>query len=81
MAKMNSSYLGTAFTPFGLLPWSETGVQGLRLDKDGGSWLQTSLPTADQTAIHRKGELTLSDTGDLEGKLAVTFTGLEASTR
>src|SRR5262249_8106680 len=26
---------GAAFTPFGMLAWSETGVQGLRLDKDG----------------------------------------------
>jgi uncharacterized protein DUF3857 len=72
---------GSAFTPFGLLPWSETGVAGLRLDKDGGSWLQTTLPTPDQSAIHRNGELTLSDTGDLEGKITVTFTGLEASQR
>ena len=72
---------GTAFSPFGLLPWSETAVAGLRLDKDGGSWLQTSLPTPDQSAIRRKGELNLSDTGDLEGKLTVTFTGLEASQR
>jgi hypothetical protein len=28
---------GAAFTPFGFLTWSETGVQGLRLDKDGGA--------------------------------------------
>ena len=24
---------GAAFTPFGLLPWPETGIQGLQLDK------------------------------------------------
>jgi hypothetical protein len=30
---------GAAFTPFGLLEWSETGVPGLRLDKDGGTWI------------------------------------------
>jgi hypothetical protein len=30
---------GAAFTPFGLLPWVETGVDGLRLDKDGGTWI------------------------------------------
>ena len=28
---------GAAFTPFGMLPWMETGVKGLKLDKDGGS--------------------------------------------
>jgi hypothetical protein len=72
---------GAAFTPFCMLPWSETGVSGLKLDKDGGSWLQTSLPASTESAIQRKGNLKLSDTGDLEGKLTVTFTGLEASHR
>src|SRR6202030_50578 len=37
---------GAAFTPFGMLPWVETGVNGLTLDKDGGSWLQTTLPAS-----------------------------------
>jgi hypothetical protein len=70
---------GSAFTPYCMLPWTETGVQGLKLDKDGGSWLQTTLPASGESAIQRKGELKLSDTGDLEGKLTVTFTGLEAA--
>jgi uncharacterized protein DUF3857 len=72
---------GAAFTPFCMLPWVETGVQGLRLDKDGGSWLQTALPASTESGIQRKGELKLNDTGELEGKLTVTFTGLEASER
>jgi hypothetical protein len=72
---------GAAFTPFCMLPWVETGVQGLKLDKDGGSWLQTSLPTSADSGIQRKSDLKLSDTGDLEGKLTLTFTGLEASQR
>ena len=69
---------GGAFTPFGLLEWSETGVQGLRLDKDGGTWIQTTLPQASESRIERVGKLKLSDTGDLEGKLTITYTGLEA---
>jgi len=69
---------GGAFTPFGLLEWSETGVQGLRLDKDGGAWIQTTLPQASESRIERVGKLKLSDTGDLEGKLTITYTGLEA---
>ena len=72
---------GAAFTPFCMLPWVETGVQGLKLDKDGGSWLQTTLPASTESGIRRKGDLKLSDTGDLEGKLTVTFTGLEGSHR
>jgi Domain of Unknown Function with PDB structure (DUF3857)/Domain of Unknown Function with PDB structure (DUF3858)/Transglutaminase-like superfamily len=72
---------GAEFTPFGLLMWSETGVQGLKLDKDGGTWIQTMLPESKASRIVRSANLTLSDTGDLEGKLTVTFTGLEAMQR
>src|SRR5215469_4023977 len=72
---------GAAFTPFGLLEWPETWVPGLRVDKDGGTWIGTSVPkSADSRVIH-KADLTLSDTGDLEGKLTVTYTGLEAMGR
>ena len=69
---------GAKFTPYGLLPWYETGVAGLRLDKDGGSWIKTPLLPASASVVERKAELTLTDTGDLEGKLTVTYTGLEA---
>jgi hypothetical protein len=69
---------GAAFTPFGLLTWYETGVAGLRLDKDGGSWIQTTLPQASESRIERVGKLKLSDAGDLEGMLTITYTGLEA---
>lgn len=69
---------GAAFTPFGLLTWYETGVAGLRLDKDGGTWIQTTLPQASESRIERVGKLKLSETGDLEGTLTVTYIGLEA---
>jgi hypothetical protein len=69
---------GAEFTPFGLLTWSETGVTGLKLDKDGGSWIRTPLPASSESRMERKADLKLTDTGDLEGKLTVTYTGLEA---
>jgi len=72
---------GAQFTPFGMLPWFETAVEGLKLDKDGGSWLRTDLPAAAESGIVRKANLKLSDTGDVEGKVTVTYTGLEASLR
>lgn len=82
LVKLNGKELyfdpGAEFTPFGLLTWSETGVPGLRLDNDGGSWIQTTLPASAESRIERKAKLLLSDTGDLEGKLTVTYTGLEA---
>jgi hypothetical protein len=72
---------GAVFTPFGLLPWAETGVQGLRLDNQGGTWVTTALPESSESRIERSASLKLSDTGDLEGRLTVTFTGLEALRR
>jgi hypothetical protein len=56
-------------------------VQGLRLDKDGGTWVTTTLPESSASRIERRAKLTLSDTGDLEGQLTITFTGLEALQR
>jgi Domain of Unknown Function with PDB structure (DUF3857) len=72
---------GGQFTPFGMLTWSETGVPGLRLDKEGGTWIQTTLPQANQSQIRREAKLKLLDTGDLEGELTVTYAGLEAMYR
>ncbi len=66
------------FAPFGLLPWYETQVQGLLLDKDGGQWVTTSLPESASAKTERKAELTLSEDGTLEGKLTMTLAGLEA---
>jgi hypothetical protein len=85
LVKLNGKDLylapGTLFTPFGLLPWAETGTLGLRLDKDGGTWIKTTLPQSSESQIQRTAKLKLSETGDLEGKLTVTYTGLEAMRR
>jgi Domain of Unknown Function with PDB structure (DUF3857) len=72
---------GTAFTPYGLLPWSETGTPGLKLDKEGGTWITTSIPESSDSQIQRKADLKLTQEGSLEGKLTVTFSGLEAMYR
>lgn len=73
---------GAAFTPYGMLEWPETGVKGLRLDKDGGDWIETPLPEASASRIERHADLRLSpETGGLEGKLSITMTGLEAMSR
>jgi hypothetical protein len=69
---------GSAFTPYGLLTWSETGVRGLKLDKDGGTWITTTLPTSSESKVKRAAKLMLAETGDLEGKVTVTYTGLAA---
>ena len=69
---------GAAFVPYGLLPWDETGVSGLRLDKDGGGWVLTTLPASAESKVERTAKLKLTDSGDLEGKVVLKFTGLEA---
>ena len=70
---------GSKYAPFGLLSWEETSVKGLRLDKDGGTWVTTELPLSSVSKIERKADLKLNEEdGSLSGKLTVTFSGLEA---
>src|SRR5260370_41284710 len=82
MVKLNGKEVycdpAVAFAALGLLAWPETAVKGLRLDKEGGSWVTTSLPLSSDSRIERKADLKLTETGSLEGKLTVTFSGLEA---
>jgi hypothetical protein len=66
---------GAYLAPFGLLPWEETGVPALQLDKDGGTWLDTNLGIGGVTRTMRVGDFKLSDDGTLEGSMRMTFTG------
>jgi len=70
---------GVQFTPCGLLPWWETNVPGLKLDKEGGAWIMTSVPGSSDSQIARSADLKLTQEGSLEGKLTVTYSGLEAA--
>lgn len=72
---------GTPFTPFGLLPWSETAVTSMLLTPEGGKWITTPLPAPDRSRVDRKVTVKLSTDGTLEGKATVAYTGLEASWR
>jgi hypothetical protein len=69
---------GAAYTPYGLLPWAESGVQGRRLDKDGGAWIETPLGESGASRVDRKGDFKLTEDGSLEGKVVVSYVGLEA---
>ena len=69
---------GAAFTPFGMLIWSETGTPGLCLDKDGGTWVKTTLPQSSESTVQRTANLKLKEDGSLEGKVTITYTGLAA---
>ncbi|MEA3138516.1 MAG: hypothetical protein QOK23_685 [Gammaproteobacteria bacterium] len=69
---------GARFTPFGMLPWAETGVPGLRPDPSGSAWVQIPLADVKDSRVERKGVLRLNSSGTLEGKVTVTYTGQEA---
>jgi hypothetical protein len=58
-----------------------SGVIGLKLDKEGGKWINTVFPDSDTSRIERKGDLRLSDDGTLEGTLSFAWTGLAAMSR
>lgn len=74
---------GSGFAPYEMLNWSETGTKGMRLDKDEDdvTWIQTPVPESSESVIQRTAKLKLSESGDLDGKLTVTYTGLEAMDR
>ncbi len=71
---------GTAFTPYGELPWWETNAAGLKLTKDGGAWVLTPLPESHEIRIERRADLKLNQEGTLEGTLTVSYYGMEAQT-
>jgi len=72
---------GSLLVPYGLLPWYETTVKGLKLDRDGGAWIETPLPPSSDSEIKRTANFRLTDEGALEGKVTLSFTGLEAISR
>lgn len=72
---------GARYTPYGSLPWYETAVVGRRLDKDGGDWLTTVLPSSKENHIERQAKFTLLPGGALQGNVTVTFTGQEAMSK
>jgi len=69
---------GTAFTPYGEMPWQTTMAPGLKLNKDGGGWVEAPLAESDESRTERKADLKLDNQGTLEGKLTVTYYGIEA---
>ncbi|MGH9522499.1 MAG: DUF3857 domain-containing protein [Terriglobales bacterium] len=83
LVKLNGKDLyfdpGAAYTPFGMLPWDETGVVGLLLGKDGGQWITTPIPDSSESRVEHKAEMKLDEDGTLDGVVTVTLTGLEAS--
>ena len=82
LAKVNGAaiYLdpGSPFCPFGILPWEDTGVAGLQLDKNVPTWVTLPAPVPADAKVSRSANLTLEEDGTLRGQVVVTYTGEEA---
>jgi hypothetical protein len=63
---------------FGELMWTVTAVKALRLDANGGTWVNTPVPPSTQSRAERNAVLTLDESGTLTGTVTATFTGSEA---
>jgi hypothetical protein len=69
------------YYPYGLLPWSETGVDGLRLNKQGGDFVKTPPPKIEDARLERHAELNLDADGNLSGKVSIDYFGQSACVR
>jgi hypothetical protein len=76
----NQIYLdpGSPFCPFGILPWEDTAVTGLLLDKNIPTWVTLPMPLPGDSKVRRAANLTLDEDGSLRGEVVVTYTGQEA---
>jgi hypothetical protein len=68
----------TLYCPFDLLPWSETGAIGIRVEKEGGVIVKTPDPKSSEALTIRSASLKLDSEGGLNGELHVSFKGQEA---
>src|SRR5215467_7420197 len=68
----------TKFCPYGMVRWINTSTYGLKLDKNGGTFILIPPAGYDKAVLRREAKLTLSDDGSLNGELTVKFEGGEA---
>lgn len=70
---------GSKFFPFGLLPWYETEVSGLRLADGGVQNVQTPRPESKDALLMRHADLKIGSDGSIQGNLQVDFSGEEGA--
>jgi hypothetical protein len=69
---------GARFYGFGLLPWYEAGTGGLKLNKQGGDFIDTPNSKPADALVTRHADVNIRDDGGAEGKIEITFSGQEA---
>ncbi len=71
---------GKAYLPYGELPWPETAVKALVVDKNKVEWIDTPLLSSNETQQQLTAHLKLNEeTGELEGRVSVRYTGVLSS--
>ena len=60
------------------IPWQTTMAPGLKLSKDGGAWVEAPPAESNESRTERKADLKLDSEGSLQGKLTVTYYGIDA---
>jgi hypothetical protein len=79
----NALYLdpGSAYCPFGTIPWQYTNVSGMQVDKNAPTWVSIPLPAGPVGTVKRRAKMVLGIDGSLSGTVEVTFTGEDAFLR
>jgi len=67
---------GTPDAPFGILPWHESGMEGLAVSKDGATFINIPSTKAEESITERRADLTLAANGALTGTLEIDFNGV-----
>jgi hypothetical protein len=71
----------TRFCPFGLMPWGEEGVEGLKMTLSQGSFVDIPSQTPAAALIKRATAVKITAEGTAEGKFQISYGGQEALTR
>jgi hypothetical protein len=66
---------GSRYVPFGMLSWSEEGVEALITDSKEPVFVKTKLTKPEKSRQIRTAKLRLSDDGTLEGDVRIEYTG------
>ncbi|MHB8755474.1 MAG: DUF3857 domain-containing protein [Candidatus Acidiferrales bacterium] len=65
--------------PYGLIPWYENAVRGLRVAKDGGVFVFIPPDDVSRAEILRHANFNLSPDGSISGTLAVDYVGQQGA--
>jgi hypothetical protein len=64
------------FYPYGLMPWYETGVEGLKPTKQGSEFVQVPLNHPQDAVLQRHADVRVESDGTLAGKIQLDYSGI-----